>query len=224
MSASDPDVPIKVAVRTDTSFSIYDGDGQRLSRIPIPVELQQRPIQFYPFEDESVMVATLTDWDSVLNASLPVTQQEMDIVRVTGDGQIKSRTLVSLKRRSYVNLDIPWLIATGVPSPVWTFGIVMRLHVVDERSRHPELTLGTVLGKSLANFWVGILIMLLITAYVAWKTWQHHRRTGKSGTWVWVVFVAVTGLPGYIGYRLHRHWPRTGPLPVVVRTGTEVFA
>ena len=42
--------------------------------------------------------------------------------------------------------------------------------------------------------------------------------------WFWAAFVFLFGLPGYVGYRLHKSWPWSQPVPAPEFTGREVFA
>jgi hypothetical protein len=36
---------------------------------------------------------------------------------------------------------------------------------------------------------------------------MRHRRYAHHGAIAWAIFVLITGVPGFIGYLLHRRWP-----------------
>jgi Phospholipase_D-nuclease N-terminal len=50
-------------------------------------------------------------------------------------------------------------------------------------------------------------VVCLAAIVVAVRCFLHHRRFSERGTIAWTIFVFCFGLPGFIGYLLHRRWP-----------------
>jgi hypothetical protein len=72
--------------------------------------------------------------------------------------------------------------------------------------------------------WPGVLLVLMCGAGLAWWTDRQRTQARLPRCWGWIAFVFLFGLPGYLGYRLHRQWPVRKLAPAPVRTGIEVFA
>ena len=51
--------------------------------------------------------------------------------------------------------------------------------------------------------------IVALSALFAAATWRRSRAFAlpRSERVAWVIFVLLAGLPGYVGYRLHRRWP-----------------
>lgn len=54
--------------------------------------------------------------------------------------------------------------------------------------------------------WPIIVVTLTAIALAAW-CFRRHRRYAQPGVWMWCLFVLLLGVPGLIGYLLHRRWP-----------------
>jgi hypothetical protein len=48
-----------------------------------------------------------------------------------------------------------------------------------------------------------------VSAILAALCYRHHRRYTDRGGAAWALFVLVMGVPGAVGYWLHRQWPAT---------------
>ena len=59
------------------------------------------------------------------------------------------------------------------------------------------------------NSWPSLLGIVALSALLAAATWRRARAFALPAPerLVWVIFVLLCGLPGYVGYRLHRRWP-----------------
>ncbi len=65
----------------------------------------------------------------------------------------------------------------------------------------------SALARSLGRYWPGLLVNLVITAIAVWWCIKRQRRYAAGWTRTWVAFIALLGLPAFLGYLLHRRWP-----------------
>ena len=77
---------------------------------------------------------------------------------------------------------------------------------------------------AMADVWPALVFVCVVGAVVALLAHRHLRRNDVSHRAAWLVFVFLFGLPGYVGYRLHRRFPRRDPIPPPERLGYEIFA
>jgi hypothetical protein len=56
---------------------------------------------------------------------------------------------------------------------------------------------------------LALLLVLLVSAGLAIWCHRRQRRHSDQGAVAWAVFVLAMGLPGFVGYLLHRRWPAT---------------
>ena len=62
--------------------------------------------------------------------------------------------------------------------------------------------------RLLVRDWPAILLLCIVSAVLAGICYRHHRRYADRGGAAWALFILVMGVPGAIGYWLHRPWPR----------------
>jgi hypothetical protein len=56
--------------------------------------------------------------------------------------------------------------------------------------------------------WPPLVIVLAVSAALAWLTWRQQRKYCRPATALWTVFVFLLGLPGFIAYWLEHRRPR----------------
>jgi hypothetical protein len=103
----------------------------------------------------------------------------------------------------------------------------------------------SALGRTVRKSWPGLLAVCLVGVAGAWTCYRRQRQYAASGTWLWVAFVFLGGIPGLLAYLVHRAWPARLPcdacgaaaprdrpscafcradFPLPKRRGTEVFS
>jgi hypothetical protein len=101
-----------------------------------------------------------------------------------------------------------WLMVIYFLSPListtFLFGIIPLIQV-DKFSAHPEL-----LDLSwLANYRLPMLAACSVSALVAIYFYRRHKLKAGRGALAWAIFIFIWGLPGIVGYLMHRNWPTT---------------
>lgn len=85
-----------------------------------------------------------------------------------------------------------------------------------------EEPFGETARKFLAATWPTHLFVTLLAAGFAYVAHRHRVAHRLSRSYVWMTFVVLFGLPGFVGYLLHRRWPVRYPPPAPQLTGAEV--
>jgi hypothetical protein len=71
----------------------------------------------------------------------------------------------------------------------------------------PARSLGISCVDLLRAYWFSFAVLGVISIPLAMMCYRHHRRYGRVAAVAWSVYVLMTGVPGAIGYWLHRRWP-----------------
>ena len=59
------------------------------------------------------------------------------------------------------------------------------------------------------HFWFSFFILGVVSIPLGIVVFVRHRRFGDRAALIWAVYVMLMGVPGAIGYWLHRRWPPT---------------
>lgn len=188
-------------------FNPADGSSAEFT---IPAELRDEDFTFYSLPDGEALV-NLWEWDF---KSRFITY---DLVWFNRAGEISKRRSVTLQARDYVQTtqEESMIGAIAVPVPFLWSVIPFVSDAVTRRE---------TLRNFLSDTWPAALLLFVvaIAAAVATDCWQ--RRYALPRSYGWMAFVFLFGLPGFVGYLLHRRWPVRHPAPAPLRTGLEVFA
>lgn len=223
--ANDPAVR---AVRTSDRVVVLDLEEGTRRTFVIPKPLRDQPFGFYPLNEDALYFAS-RDPDELPADDGAERTYRREIVRATASGDVTQRETVTLSsswpRGGGMSRGTQTrLVVVAIPATVYTagmaFGLLPWLHAKVDH----ELSFSAALKRSARAAWWVVLLIAALSAWLGWLTLQHQRRHGERNGWFWAAFVFVFGLPGYIGYRLHRDWPHREPIPAPEPTGFEVFA
>jgi hypothetical protein len=67
--------------------------------------------------------------------------------------------------------------------------------------------LAAALESAGLEIWPALLVVCVVAGILAGLCYRRQRRYAVPGTVAWIVFVFLTGVPGMLGYLLHRRWP-----------------
>ncbi|MCA9076131.1 MAG: hypothetical protein KDA93_13970 [Planctomycetaceae bacterium] len=220
---------LKLVMRTANSVEEFNDRAEFIDRFPIPSELQEAQLRFFHYEDSVVLDADVTDYVDLNSEELSnaVSERPHVVVLYGTDSRVESTTPITLRSSTNMSVIDTNFATVAVPSIVWGFGIILPMMLMSRdipgTYAHNAST-EDVLWGTLTTIAPALLIVVLLSIFLAWLTLRHHRRVGERGTWMWTVFVFFTGLPGFVGYRLHRRWPHVEPTAEIELTGTEIFA
>jgi hypothetical protein len=128
---------------------------------------------------------------------------------------------------------IAWLVGVLVGAPLYLLQV------------NTAGTFPSAVAMAAGYAWLPLIVVILVSAVLAWLTWRQQRKYRRSATGVWAAFVFLLGVPGFLAYLIeHRRakleaCPECGeivprdrdacagcadPFRAPPRVGTEIFA
>jgi hypothetical protein len=139
------------------------------------------------------------------------------LVWLSRDGRVLREHSVSLRSDVHRPQRSDWTHAAALPVPI---AHALNVCLIDPLEQLQRGTEATYVQAWIASWrrWRGpfVAVCLLSMALAVWCFWR-HRRYAQPGAWAWGVFVLLLGVPGLIGYLLHRRWPVREPCPACGR-------
>jgi hypothetical protein len=193
-----------VAVRMPEEVALIDPHTERVERFALPATLRERSFTFYQTaEREAVFVA-----DPVVHV---VGEGGRDVLRVDAEGRILSRNELrweSLWWSDGSNRAVTGSIAAAAsPAPLPALGILPLVHATGDFG--DDLALAWRHG--FPSSWPHLLPVCVVGTIMAWLCYRRQRRLCLPWTGAWVTFVFLFGLPGLVGYLVHRRRPPVTP-------------
>jgi len=102
---------------------------------------------------------------------------------------------------------LAWGCAAAIPVPIVAPFVVPSGYVREYLWSGEVSSFARASGRALAQTWPQLLIVFLLSASMAWLCYRRQKRFALPHTARWVAFVFLGGVPGLIGYLLHRRWP-----------------
>ncbi len=214
-----------VALRLDDHIRLTNPELGEAFEIPIPNEIRDSYIDFFCLLADGSMVAKGQVQYRERTAQAGV-ESDHRIVRINRDGTQESwntTTRSSYHRSLISNRAYWWMTVWMVPAPLVSSLTTTLGHAV-ATDRDPELTFYDVMLEGFERAWPALLTLSLFSVMLAWLADIRLANHRLPRSYVWLIFIFLFGLPGYIGFLLHRKWPVKNPVPVPKRTGIEVFA
>jgi len=72
---------------------------------------------------------------------------------------------------------------------------------------------GEAVAASIPDAWPAVAVAFCISLVLLWLCRRRQQAYSLPGTGTWMVFILFVGLPGYVGYLLHRRWPTRETCP-----------
>jgi hypothetical protein len=110
-----------------------------------------------------------------------------------------------------------WLRAVAFPSPVAAVFAVPGPDAADYLQSGEAGGLRQAVARALAETWPPLVFVGVLAAGLAWLAVRRQRQYAQGRTVAWAVFVFPFGLPGLVGYLVHRRWPVSAACPVCHR-------
>lgn len=227
MAGTAPTTHNPLAVRTPTHVETYDfARGTLLETYPIPEGWEGDKFAFYlPEQGDALFARSVRDGLAQAEAPGEIRKLRIELVRVGPHGE-QSRQGVVLQHRDSGEVVSPAfernVITAAVPAPLTAAGFALGIEPWAS-STFTDVSFGEALASSAAVTWPALLIVFVLAAGLTWLADRHQRAHYLPRSFGWLAFVFVLGLPGWLGYRLHRRWPIREHAPPPNRTGIEVF-
>jgi hypothetical protein len=214
-----------VAVRTRTHVEAWDRNGRRFGRYVIrPGFVSERHLWFYLTASGDALLS--------VPGEESVTREE-HVERRVGFASIGPASEQAtfevilhepIPRGPYIVSEELELnaITAGVPAPLTAATFALGINPWG-RSIYTDQSFGEALSESAASTWPALVFVSLLAAGLTWLVHRRQQAHHLPTSLAWLAFVFVLGVPGWLGYRLHRRWPVSAQVPPPSRTGIEVF-
>jgi hypothetical protein len=188
----------RLLVRTSAQLITLDLKGKTISEAHLPDAVRDQDLSVYLPTTGQVVLRVDAQDDS-----------GRKILYWLGAGEEEpTQGEVHLARHSPPNLwKIAWGQAVMFPSPL-LFGLARVVVTPREYiERYQAKSYPAALARSLSAAWPALVPVSLLAAGLAAVLFRHHRRCAERGGAAWALFVLLAGVPGAVGYCLHRTWP-----------------
>jgi hypothetical protein len=226
-----------LVVRTADRIIVTDLAGQAQRSYPLPDGLSSKWLTFWEVSDGTALIDR--------SRRTPEGNRH-ELLWIDVAGSVVRRREVVLESGATVGpAGAGWLAALAAPAPIAAAFAVPLAAGESELVRDDESAFLPAYKRGFADAWPALLAVVVAGAAMAWFCFRRQRRYAQPWTAAWVIFVFLGGIPGLIGYLLHRRWPvlETCPacgvaaprdrehcarcrteFPVPAAKGTEIFA
>ncbi len=206
MNAGNEDL---LVVRSEDEIVVLDLDGTELARFVIPPAIRRKTFWFYLLSKTSA-----TTMDTYRSRGNPSGMGRFFSLKSQADVQeVRLVELQTGRDSAGFLLSGAWADAIALPAPA-VFGqlsLFRKAGAYFDLGECPDYP--TALAIVLSDGWRPLLSVSLLGVVLASACYRRQRRYGQRCTWLWVCFVLLFGLPGWVGYRFHRRWPPLRPCP-----------
>ncbi len=193
----------RIAVRLPDRILWLSLEGETLHVVPLPKEIREASLSMYG----------TTGPDSILVSNTTAPQSPTEIYWITGEGGVARHETLRLDQPPQDRRLAMWMLTGVLPSPgIQTLG-ALTLGPWEEMEQNGITDYSTALVHSLGDTWPPLLAVYALSTILAVVCYRHYRSYDKTGGLVWAAFVLVLGVPGLVGYWLHRRWPATERCP-----------
>lgn len=215
-----------VALRLDDRVKFTNPKLGEPFELPIPKEIRDSQFSLCLLPDRSGIAISYPPVDTDA-AEGEITVQNHRIVRVNPDGAQESwtaKTERSPRPPSLISKKAQWWLGVWqTPAPLPSLAS-MTLAYAALKWPDPQLSYCGLMLDGFENAWPGLAALSLFSGVLVWLADRRLANHRLPRSYVWLTFVLLFGLPGYIGFLLHRKWPVKEPVPAPQKTGIEVFA
>lgn len=219
-----------LAVRTDDNVILINPSAEKREEYLLPPEWRERQFQLYLPADGSAVLTYHAAADQVRDIQPGIREYDVDLVTITPVGEVARKMHLTLQM-SYSGATPPkpgelamhWLPTIAIPGPLPSAliagGALPWLDAYVNQTRFTDRV-----AVSLGQTWPLLALVSLLAAGLAWRVDRHLRACREPRSFLWLSFVFLLGLPGYVAWYCHRRWPVRHPVAPPEKTGTEIFA
>jgi hypothetical protein len=200
-----------LVARTPESLIFVKPETADRRTIPLPSELRQRPLSVCLLQEGALV------WRQGGNARKP---SAADLVWLDEQGRITRRAEVPFvpyhEEGRDEDTDNSWqeaaLFVVACPIPM-LLGLALLVIYPLALVWDDGLTYQAALANALSSYGILAAVTCVAAILLAVAALRRHRRYYITGGWGWFGFILLLGVPGLVGYLLHRAWPVRRPCP-----------
>jgi len=183
-----------LAVRMQDRILFINNSGKRVGDYIIPEELRNRSFNMYRMDDKKAILVyedrhselTYDEKIAWIDASGKIIQEKIAFTH-------SDARKPSIAENREITLSAP----SPIVAPV--VGMIF--------NKNHWINYSEAFYIYMSNSWKVLLVIVIVSAVLAWICNHRQRRMALPWTWVWVGFVFLFGVPGFLAYRFHRRWP-----------------
>lgn len=194
----------------------------------LPAEWNDREFAIY-FPSDGTAVLTSYDSNSGYRDIRPDLREfERDVVTINPAGEITRQARMTMQTwfnpaRQPSERTVHWLPSLAIPGPLpsaMVAGVIIPwVESLALRKQFPDCA-----ADSLGQSWPVLAIVTLMAGGLTWRVDRHWLAYREPRSFLWLAFVFLLGVPGYVAWYCHRRWPVRNPVPCPEKTGTEILA
>ncbi|HUY35568.1 MAG TPA: hypothetical protein VMV69_22685 [Pirellulales bacterium] len=144
----------------------------------------------------------------------------VQLCRFDTAGKVTERTSAALEDHGAALVSRradPYILAALSPGTLPGAGIAFLSTENMSSTDGAEIDVGSRLRRALRENWPQLLLQIVISACMSLVCRRRQQRYAQRGTWAWMAFVLIFGVPGWLGYLWHRRWPALAACPACGR-------
>jgi hypothetical protein len=194
--------------RSSKKLFLFDESKKQVGEFVIPEKLRKGDISVALVKDnlKTLILHTTADREDIRRQNLDWIDPEGKILR---HEEITYEQDIPANKPKY-EPKCDWSMAFMLPSPI---ELLILLPTGCAGGSNNECY-ADAFHRNLAENWQALLIFFLVSALLAFFCYRRQRRYSLPITWIWMGFVLLFGVPGYLGYLFHRRWAVLEDCPV----------
>lgn len=186
--------PRGILLRKPDRVLLLDNEGNELRTYRLPAELRDDVIKFIPLENGTAL------------ARKGLAGSRAELFWFDATGKIVKHIVVHLRNPSGLSYTEQALAASFLVPSIGMVGSVLVCYPWGPAGAD-SLGYGAALSKAIQTCWPALLLTCIVGVIFAVACYRRQRKYGLPWTPVWVGFVFLFGVPGFLGYLAHRRWP-----------------
>jgi hypothetical protein len=186
-----------IAARSADRLWIIDPSANQMRQYALPGDWASRALEVYVLDDEVLLT----------NGAWFGRSSDVHLAWLDRDGRVVRERNVTLQQPYSRGAPGEWEAVGMLPIPTLLGLAAFVAYPLEQVWNGSAASYAEGLVAAWQRFtWPIIVVVLAAIALAVW-CFRRHRRYAQPGVWMWCVFVLLLGVPGLIGYLLHRRWP-----------------
>lgn len=186
-----------VAARSADRLWIVDPSVNQTRQFPLTGDWTRSSFEVYVVGDDLL----LTKGDRLRRRS------DVQLAWLERDGRVVRERTVTLRQPYTAEPPSEWGIVVVLPIPTLLSIGAFVAYPLEQIRRGSAASYAEGIVAAFHEFGGPIAVVSVMALTLAAWCFRRHRRYAQPGAWMWCVFVLLLGVPGLIGYLLHRRWP-----------------
>ena len=218
-----------LAVHTADKVVLMNPNAGRREEYVLPPDWNGRDFMLYLPADGTAVFTFYDIVGSYRDIRPGIPEYEQEVVTISPAGEIVQQTRFTLQvsfnpTAQPSERSVYWLMTLAVPGPLPSALIAGGALPWLDDAYVNQTRFSDRAVVSLGQTWPVLAFVTLMATGLTWLTDRHFRAVREPRSLIWLAFVFLLGLPGYVAWHCHRRWPVRHPVLRPEKTGTEIFA